>query len=177
MNALSSRPNSFSGASGTKKLVLSSMMAALIFVITWTVKVPLPFSSSGGYINLGDAAIYFAGALLGPAGGFFAAAVGSALADILGGAAIYVLPTFFIKGLMGLVCGVFMTRKKTFKTFAVAAFVGGLIMVSGYFLFEYFVLDKAYAVAALPFNVIQWAGSSIMALPLYKILSKSWEKR
>lgn len=160
----------------TKKLVMISMMAAIIFVITWTIKIPLPFSSSGGYINLGDAAIYFSGAMLGPLGGFFAAAVGSALADVLGGAMIYALPTFFIKGLMGLVCGYIMLKRQSFKAFVAAALIGGLIMVSGYFIFEYFMMDKVYAVAALPFNVIQWLGSSIMALPLFKILSKGWGK-
>jgi uncharacterized membrane protein len=160
----------------TKKLVMISMMAAIIFVITWTIKIPLPFSSSGGYINLGDAAIYFSGAMLGPLGGFFAAAVGSALADVLGGAMIYALPTFFIKGLMGLVCGYIMLKRQSFKAFVAAALIGGLIMVSGYFIFEYFMMDKVYAVAALPFNVVQWLGSSIMALPLFKILSKGWGK-
>ena len=156
-----------------KKLVLISMMAAIIFVITWTIRIPLPFSSAGGYINLGDAAIYFSGALLGPVGGFFAAAVGSMLADVLAGAMVYAVPTFFIKGLMGLTSGYIMMKQKSFKAFALAAFLGGLIMLSGYFVYEYFMFDPIYAKAALPFNVIQWLGSGVLALPLYKVLSKS----
>ncbi|HCP15837.1 MAG TPA: ECF transporter S component [Peptococcaceae bacterium] len=156
----------------TQRLVTISLMAAIIFVVTYTIKVPIPFSSFGGYVNLGDAAIYCCAALLGPAGGFLAASVGSALADVLLGAMVYAPATFVIKGLMGLVCGYIIMKQKSFKAFALASFIGGAIMISGYFVFEYFMMDSAYAMASLPFNAVQWIGGTLAALPTYKIVTK-----
>ena len=153
----------------TKKMVIIGMMAAVIFVVTWTIKVPIPFSTFGGYVNLGDAAIYFSAVVLGPLGGFLAAAIGSALADVLGGAMIYAPATFVIKGIMGLVAGAITAKQKSFKAYAAACFIGGAIMLGGYFIYGYFMMDSAYAIASLPFNLGQWIGGSLAALPFYKI--------
>lgn len=47
-----------------KRLTLGGVMAALVFVMTYFPKVPVPVT--GGYIHLGDGAIFLAGMLLGP---------------------------------------------------------------------------------------------------------------
>ena len=66
----------------TLTLALSGMMAALVFVATYFFK--LPVSITQGYIHLGDGFILLGASLLGWAS-VPAAAIGSALADLLGG--------------------------------------------------------------------------------------------
>ena len=64
-------------------IVKSAMFAALILVATFIIKIPTP--GTGGYIHPGDAFVILSGVILGPLYGGAAAAIGSALADILGG--------------------------------------------------------------------------------------------
>ena len=76
-----------------QKMTTSAATAALIFAITYLVRIPVP-GTVGGYINLGDTAIYMAAFLFGGPMAGAAAAIGSALADTAAGAAYYILPTF-----------------------------------------------------------------------------------
>ena len=61
-------------------------VTVVVLVTTMFIRVPLP---SKGYFNFGDVAVVFAGLLLGRQFGAFAGGVGSALADVLGGFAIF----------------------------------------------------------------------------------------
>lgn len=74
-------------------------MVALIFVLTFAIKVPVPFTR--GYIHLGDSMIFIAAILFGWRVGALAGGLGSALADVVGGYAFWAIPTFIIKGIMG----------------------------------------------------------------------------
>lgn len=86
-----------------KCLVYTALMTALVFVATFTIKVPVPFTN--GYIHPGDSMVFLAGLLLGPFYGAFAAGIGSALADLIAGYTFWMIPTLLIKGLMGFVVG------------------------------------------------------------------------
>jgi len=83
-----------------KTLTMTALMAAVIFVLTFIIRIPV--GGSGGYINIGDAGVYVAASLLGGPAGMIAAAIGSALADLSAGAAIYILYTALVTGLMWL---------------------------------------------------------------------------
>ena len=63
------------------------------------IRIPTPLK---GYINLGDAIVLLCAFLLPPSYAFFAAGIGSMLADIFSGYAVYAPATFIIKGLMAL---------------------------------------------------------------------------
>ena len=82
-----------------RMLVLSAMFAALCCVTTMLVRFP----TVAGYTNIGEGMCLLAGLVLGPWYGFFAAGIGSGLADLLAGYAHYVPGTFIIKGLVALV--------------------------------------------------------------------------
>lgn len=151
----------------TRKLAACGLMAAMIFVITWAVKLPVPFTSAGAYVNLGDSVIYLTAYLLGGWMGVLASGIGSMLADILAGAGVYILPTLIIKSLMGLVCWLLMRRSEKFGPFLLGSIVGGLIMVVGYGAFEWAFFGAAYAITSLPFNLIQLGGGVIIAIPLF----------
>ena len=155
----------------TRRLTVSAVMAALVFVLTLSIRIPVPALAGGAYINLGDSLIYCAAFILGGVPAMFAAGIGSMLADIAGGALIYAPATLVIKGAMGIVCGTLMF-KGSFAKFVFASVVGGAIMVAGYGLYEIFVFGTAYALTSLPFNLIQWAGGVGIALLLYVPFSK-----
>ena len=134
-----------------KKLTLAGVMAALVFVMTYVPKVPVPVT--GGYVHLGDGAIFLAALLLGPLG-IPAAALGSSLSDLLGGYMVYVLPTMVIKGLVALIA--WKGWKEGSWLRAVIAFVvAEAVMVLGYFAFESVMYGTAAAWAAVGPNCIQ----------------------
>ncbi len=155
----------------TRKLAVSSVMAALIFILTFSIRIPVPGLAGGAYLNLGDSLIYCAAFMLGGVPAMFAAGIGSLLADVAGGALIYAPATLVIKGMMGLACGA-MLVKPSFGRFVFASVVGGAIMVAGYGVYEFFVFGTAYTLASLPFNLIQWGGGVGIALLLYLPFSK-----
>lgn len=141
-------------------------MAALIFVITWVVHIPVP-GVSGAYINIGDSIIYCASFLLGGFYGAAAAGIGSFFADLMLGSTQYMFGTLIIKGLMGFICAVIIT-KPVFSKFLIACILAGAIMAAGYGIYELLFFGAGTAVASLPYNLIQWAGGVLIALPLYK---------
>jgi uncharacterized membrane protein len=144
------------------KTVLAGLFAAAIYVTTAFISIPLGV----GYANLGDCFVLVSGMFLGPIYGFCAAAVGSALADITLGWVVYAPVTFIIKGAMSIVF--YLITKKS-KRFPVSAVLGGIlceiIMVLGYFIFEFFLYGNA-AFATLLGNSIQGLVGSIGAVLL-----------
>ncbi|MDD3168327.1 MAG: ECF transporter S component, partial [Eubacteriales bacterium] len=80
----------------TTKIIVAGLMMAMIVVATILIIIPVPFGN--GYIHLGDAIIFLSVLILGWEYGAVAAGVGSALADILVGYAIWAPWTLFIKG-------------------------------------------------------------------------------
>lgn len=171
-----------------RQVVLAGIFAALVFVITYFVKIPVPQVSRGAYINLGDTAIYIVASLINPVFAMFAAGFGSALADVAYGGGIYIPATLFIKGLMGFAAAT-IARKGKFGAYILSCVVGGLIMLLGYGIFEIgfftllrmrsgidfsnaFVFGLSSALGSSLFNLIQFAGGVALALPFYTVLPR-----
>ena len=134
-----------------QQLTTAGVMAALVFVMTYIPKVPVPMT--GGYVHLGDGAIFLSALLLGPLG-IPVAAIGSGLSDILGGYMLYVLPTMIIKALVALIA--WKGWKAGSWVRAVVTFIlAEAAMVAGYFVFEAVVYGAAAAWAAVGPNCIQ----------------------
>ena len=148
----------------TKTLVISGILAALIFVFTFLIRVPV--NSTGAYMNIGDSVIYCAGMLVGAPWAAAASGIGSMLADILLGGGIYIPATLVIKALMGLVCALLM-KNGGLPKFILACVLGGAVMTVGYGLFEWVMFGWAYAAGTLVFNLIQWAAGVAVAVALY----------
>ena len=142
----------------TKKLVIGALLISLCAVAT-LIAVPSPF----GYINAGDAIVLVCAFTLGPLGAF-CAGVGSALADLINGYAVYIPATFLIKSSVSL-CAYYLTMlfeklipKPAVLKYAVAFVTAELVMAFGYLFYEAVVLGYGIAaIAALPFNLIQGA--------------------
>lgn len=151
------------------KLVLTAVFAALIYVATIVIQIPIP--ATGGYINLGDAIVLLGAFVLGPVYGAAAAGIGSALADILSGYVIYAPGTFIIKATMA-VCAALIYRTLKFKTKTpIAAIVGEIIMVGGYFIYESIFLSYGLgAAAAIPGNSIQAIAGAVAGVLLFEAM-------
>ncbi len=115
--------------SSLRTAVLAAIMAALVFVLTYTVKIPTPT----GYVHAGDTAVYLAAALLPTPYAVFSAGIGGALSDLLGGYVSYCIPTFIIKALLTVS---FSNKGENTvnRRNAWSAAVGGVITVVGYYI-------------------------------------------
>ena len=88
--------NSHTASFTTQELVFTALMTALVFVATYLPHIPIPL----GYAHLGDAVIFLLALLAPRRAALLAACIGSALADLLGGFALWVIPTLVIKFVM-----------------------------------------------------------------------------
>lgn len=158
----------------TQKTVLAAMLAALCCVATMIIKIPSPMK---GYFNIGDSIVLLSGWLLTPFYGFFAAAIGSALADIFLGAAYYAPATFLIKGLMAVIAFfVFKSLgQKTSRTVSriTSGLLAEVLMVLGYYIFEGFVYGFLPSLVNIPVNALQGAVSLAIAVFLIKVFEKT----
>lgn len=159
----------------TKSLVISAMLAALICAATMIIKIPSPI---GGYINLGDGIVLLAAWMLSPLYGFLAAGIGSALADLLSGYAVYAPATFLIKGLMAVlayfICKHLSAESKrgNFTARLTGGIVAETLMVVGYYVFEGILYGFAPSLANIPANVVQGCAGIIVGIILVTVIPK-----
>ena len=140
-------------------------LISLVALITLFIRIPLP---SRGYFNFGDVAVVFAGLLLGYKQhnkyflwAFFAGGLGSAIADVIGGFAIFAPFTFIAKWLEGGFASL-SVKKNTLLRYLFLV-LGGICMVATYFVVEALMpsFGLQLAVQEIIPNVIQAAGGIV----------------
>ena len=156
----------------TQKIVLSSLLAALVCVATMLIKVPSPLK---GYVNLGDCVVLLSGWILSPVYAFLTAGIGSALADIFAGYIVYAPATFLIKGLMALICAlaVKFIKKKPLAVQIASGIIAEIVMVAGYYIFEGFMYGFVASAVNIPANAVQGVFGIVLGVILVKIFEKS----
>ena len=158
----------------TKKIVMAALMAALACVATMIIKIPSPLK---GYLNLGDCIVLVAGWMLSPTYGFFAAGLGSALADLFSGYVVYAPATFVIKGIMAIIAfygfKLLNNRLGNLPSRIISGIVAEVLMILGYFVFEGFLYGFAPSVVNIPANGVQGVAGLIIGVVLIKIFEKS----
>ncbi len=169
----------------TKRIVLTGLMLAVVFLATYFIKIQYPL----GFWNMGDAAVIISAAFLGPIGGFVAGGFGSALADLALGYSIFAPFTLIIKGLEGVLVALIYkrlianavndTRYNGFLPIVVASCFGALLMVGGYFVTELLILPVfapqygfAAAFAELIPNLAQGAVAVVVASLVVRAIPK-----
>ena len=152
----------------TRKLAISGMLTGLVLLATFALR--LPVQPAQGYIHLGDTFILFSALLVGPSAAFIGA-VGSAMADLMAGYAVYVLPTLAIKGLCGWIAGTWARRDDphAMTRCAMAFGTAELYMALGYALFEGLSFGLPAALGALPANLLQGGVSAVLACMLLPV--------
>lgn len=170
----------------TNKLVLTALMVCMVLLATYCIKVPSPFTQ--GYLHLGDTMIFLSVLLLGKKGGTVAAGLGSALADLLGGYAMYAPWTLIVKGLMAFIMGIFvevsLKKEKNHVMIGplplvevIGMIIGGAVMVAGYAIVDGVLAGNILTgILGAPFNVGQFTLgmvlATILAMALYKTPAK-----
>ena len=158
----------------TQKIVMAAMFSALVCVATMIIKIPSPLK---GYVNIGDCIVLIVGWLYLPTYGFLAAGIGSALADVFAGYAMYVPATFIIKGTMALIAyyGSEFLRKKVNNVLSqiVSGIVAEAWMVIAYFLFESILYGGGSAAVNIPPNSVQGIVGLILGCILIRVFEKN----
>ena len=165
---ISRKPN-FLGYLLPANLTVLSMIGifgAFTCVVTMVIAFPIP--ATNGFINIGDAVVMITGLMFGPIIGGIAGGIGSSLADLFLGYAIYAPATLIIKGLEGFFVGLIANPKKNHKwnyRDFIAVIVGGFIMIIGYFLYEVMIFGLPSALYEFILNsIIQFGLGSVIAL-------------
>ena len=153
-------------------IAITAIMIAVTAVFTLLVRVPIP--ATQGYFNFSDVAIYFAAYAFGPWVGLVAGGVGAALADVVGGYAQWAPLTFLAHGLEGLVAGA-LARRKGLPGLIVAWLAGALVMITIYFVGEFWVYGMGPAAwAEVPVNLLQNVVGGAVGIPLYYAVRKAY---
>lgn len=141
-------------------MVYAAVFAAMIFALTRFIQIPVP--GGAGYLHFGDAMIYIVASTLGGPWALLASALGAAIAD-LSSVAVYAPISAIVKVLIALPF-VFVNKKseKILTPLTICLTIpSGVITVLGYFLGD-LIVNKAYAVADIPMNIVQAVGSAII---------------
>ncbi|MBE6576928.1 MAG: ECF transporter S component [Ruminococcaceae bacterium] len=154
-----------------RTLCFCAVFAALTCVAT-LISIPLPV----GYFNLGDT-IVIAGAWCLGLPGIASAAIGSALADVFLGAAIYAPATAVIKGLMALIAFLLCQSLSKFPRHtevllrAAVALLCEVIMVGGYLLYDAFAIGYGMgALASIGGNALQGLAGIIGSVVIFSAI-------
>ncbi len=147
------------------KLALTAGLAATTTVATMLIQIPIP--PTRGYLNFGEILVFTSALLFGRFVGGLAGGIGSALADIITGYAYFSPYTLIIKGLEGFLAGAIRDGKSTRRD-VLGWFVGAVVMVTGYFLVEAYVMGFGVppALIEVPSNAVQVLSGAIIAIPL-----------
>lgn len=157
-------------------VTVNALAIALVCVSTMMVQIPIPL----GYMHFGNVCILLAGVFFGPATGLLAGGIGSALADLLSGYAVWALPTLAIKSLMGFTTGYLAwggfgrirVRMCSART-AAATVAGVLIMSVGY------VVAGTFLYHSIPAGLAQLPGlalEGVLGAVLFYALGLTFEK-
>ena len=152
-----------------RDLCLAAVMTALVFVATFVPKIPIPL----GYAHLGDAVIFILILTIPRKDALIAACLGSALADLLGGFPLWIIPTIIIKFLMAeSALRIAGTKKSRSQIKIIAGFlIGSLIMAAGYTIFGAILFASVTAaLASTPGLLMEVLLNSIIAIIILKFI-------
>ena len=151
------------------KTGLVAGLTGLAAVTTMVTRIPIPATT--GYFNIGDVFVIFAGLWLGPTAGLIVGAIGPTIADLIG-FPVFVPATFVIKGSEGFFVGIIVGQVEISNVprRILAAIIGGIIIVAGYFIFEAIIYPKlgefvpVFAITDIGAAIVEIIPNTIQAL-------------
>ena len=149
-----------------KKLTVAAMLMAMNIIMSSSVlSIPVP----GGHMYLNDVIIVTAAILLDPLPAFLVGGVGAFIGDLL----FYPAPMFVslaVHGIQALIISLFVHRimkNSPVKGSIIGTVIAWVITFTGYSLGRAFIYSTPeYAIAKLPFQILQTAVGSVLALLL-----------
>lgn len=150
-----------------KKLTVTAVLLGMNIIMSSSIlSVPVP----GGHMYLNDVIIVMASLILDPFCAFIVGGVGAFLGDMI----FYPTPMFVslvTHGLQAVLISLFVRRvlkSKPLPSAIVASVLGLILTVTGYTLGRAYIYSTpAYAVMKFPFQILQTAVGSAIALALY----------
>lgn len=150
-----------------KKLTVTAVLLGMNIIMSSSIlSVPVP----GGHMYLNDVIIVMASLILDPFCAFIVGGVGAFLGDMI----FYPTPMFVslvTHGLQAVLISLFVRhvlKLKPLPSAIVAAVLGLILTVTGYTLGRAYIYSTpAYAVMKFPFQILQTAVGSAIALALY----------
>lgn len=161
-----------------KKSLLKTTYTAIFTAIIMLCTMLIKFSTGlgEGYIHFGDCFIYLSACVLPFPYCLVASAIGGALADILGGYAIWAIPTAIIKVLIALPIMIISKKNQAPKMLnikvALMTVVSGAISIVGYFVAECVLYSVESATLSILGNTIQAVSSGILFIIVAGALDK-----
>lgn len=152
----------------TKNIAVTALMVALIFIGTFTIRFPNP--ATGGYFHIGDSMIFTGVVLLGKRNGSISGALGGALADLLCGATIWIIPTIFIKFIMAWIMGTCIEKQFSPN---ISAIPGGIFQIIAYTIVEALLFTWPAAFGALFGLTMQTLVGLLIFIVLFKSLQST----
>lgn len=151
----------------TKKLTLTALLLGMNIIMSSSIlSVPVP----GGHMYLNDVIIVMAALILDPVSALIVGGVGAFLGDLL----FYPTPMFVslvTHGLQAALISLFVRhvlKSKPLPSAILASVLGLIVTVTGYTFGRAFIYGTPeYAVLKFPFQVLQTAVGSAIALALY----------
>ena len=98
-----------------------------------------------------------------------------AIFDLISGYAIYAPGTFVIHGLQAVVVAYLGRNRKPWAMF-LAAIIGGVVVVVGYFVYVWLILPEGGigpALAGVPFNTLQVL-VGLIGVPVYMLVARAY---
>lgn len=162
-----------------KRIVLTGVFSALIFVFTAYIHVP----TGSGYTHAGDGLIYLSASILPMPYAIASAVIGGALADGLSGYPVWIPATIVIKALTAMFFSNKGDRIVT-KRNLLAVIPSLIICVVGYSLYEGFVITKGLSASGIiaaftqtPAYIIQIIASTALYIAAGTALDKAGLKK
>ena len=156
------------------KITNTAIFTAIILLSTMLIKFSTGMGE--GYVHFGDCFIYLTACILPFPYCLIAGALGGALADILGGFAVWAIPTAIIKALIVVPFMLMCRKNKTTKILTVKTasmtVISGLISMLGYFITECILYSVASATLSIVGNTIQAVASGILFIIIASALDK-----
>lgn len=166
--------------SEVKKLTYMALLAAVALVLTFLVKIPVP--STQGYFHPGDIVLVFGVLFIGKKNGSIAGALGQALADLVGGFAIFAPVTFAAKFLMGMTAGKGLEKVELYKKDRKRGHIAGacfwfvlsaLIIAGAYYGAESLIFGSwIIPLAEIPVNILQLVIGLVVGALCYRSVKK-----
>ncbi len=172
------RPSSYTKSrTKTFDLVITAILAALVFVATMFINLKLPIGQ-GGLIHLGTSMLFISAILFGPKKGALAGAIGMGLFDIVGGWLIWAPTTIISRALQGFIVGKIAWSKShkgdNIGFNILGAVVSMPVMIAVYYIGQAIMFNSWVApLASIPGDVIQNIVGLIIAIPVCVVLKKT----
>ncbi|KJW12821.1 membrane protein [Levilactobacillus spicheri] len=148
---------------------MAAILSALTVALSLLVVIPIP--ATHGMVTLCEVGIYTSAILFGNPVGFLVGGASGFLIDLISGFPEWCLFSLVIHGVQGAIVA-YLTSNQTVKGMILPLVLGGIVMVTGYYLATWLLFGWAAGLASVPGNLVQVGFGMVVTIPLVLSLIK-----